>query len=53
MMRPISRRGFMASLAGAGALTASGRAFAETWPSRPVTIVVPFPAGASDRKSVV
>ena len=47
MMRPISRRGFMASLAGAGALTASGRAFAETWPSRPVTIVVPFPAGAS------
>jgi len=47
MMRPISRRGFMASMAGAGALAASGRAFAETWPSRPVTIVVPFPAGAS------
>ena len=47
MMRPISRRGFIASLAGAGALAASGRAFAETWPSRPVTIVVPFPAGAS------
>jgi tripartite-type tricarboxylate transporter receptor subunit TctC len=47
MMRPISRRGFMASMAGAGALAAQDRAFADTWPSRPVTIVVPFPAGAS------
>lgn len=47
MMRPITRRGFVASLAGAGALAAQGRAFADTWPSRPVTIVVPFPAGAS------
>lgn len=47
MMRPISRRGFMASMAGAGALATQGRAFADTWPSRPVTIVVPFPAGAS------
>ncbi|RXT55985.1 hypothetical protein B6S44_07835 [Bosea sp. Tri-44] len=47
MMRPISRRRFMASLAGAGALATQGRAFADTWPSRPVTIVVPFPAGAS------
>ena len=47
MMRPITRRGFIASMAGAGALAAQGRAFAETWPSRPVTIVVPFPAGAS------
>jgi len=47
MMRPISRRGFMASMAGAGALAVQGPAFAETWPSRPVTIVVPFPAGAS------
>ena len=47
MMRPISRRGFIASMAGAGALAVQGRAFADTWPSRPVTIVVPFPAGAS------
>lgn len=47
MMRPISRRRFIASMAGAGALAAQGRAFADTWPSRPVTIVVPFPAGAS------
>ncbi|AZO80356.1 MULTISPECIES: tripartite tricarboxylate transporter substrate binding protein [unclassified Bosea (in: a-proteobacteria)] len=47
MMRPISRRRFMASLAGASALATQGRAFADTWPSRPVTIVVPFPAGAS------
>ena len=47
MMRPISRRGFMASLAGASALAAGGRALADIWPSRPVIIVVPFPAGAS------
>jgi len=47
MMRPISRRRFIASMAGASALAAQGRAFADTWPSRPVTIVVPFPAGAS------
>jgi len=47
MMRPISRRRFIASMAGAGVLAAQGRAFADTWPSRPVTIVVPFPAGAS------
>ncbi|WID96958.1 tripartite tricarboxylate transporter substrate binding protein [Bosea vestrisii] len=47
MMRPISRRRFIASMAGAGALAVQGRAFAATWPSRPVTIVVPFPAGAS------
>ncbi|CAN7206851.1 tripartite tricarboxylate transporter substrate binding protein [Bosea sp. LjRoot90] len=47
MMRPISRRRFMASMAGASVLAVQGRAFADTWPSRPVTIVVPFPAGAS------
>lgn len=47
MERQLSRRGFMAGIAGASALAGSGPAFADTWPSRATNIVVPFPAGAS------
>lgn len=48
----ISRRAFAASLVGAGALASSlvagvQSAAAQSWPARPVTLVVPFPAGAS------
>ena len=34
-----------ASALALGSLTAAGAASAQTWPTRPVTIVVPFPAG--------
>ncbi len=47
MERQLSRRGFMAGIAGASALAGNGPAFADTWPSRATNIVVPFPAGAS------
>lgn len=47
MVRQLSRRNFMASVAGAGLLAGPRQAFADTWPSRPTNIVVPFPAGAS------
>ncbi|QEL23851.1 tripartite tricarboxylate transporter substrate binding protein [Bosea sp. F3-2] len=47
MGHQLSRRSFMASLAGAGLIAGQHRAFADTWPSRPTNIVVPFPAGAS------
>jgi tripartite-type tricarboxylate transporter receptor subunit TctC len=30
-----------------GAVLASGGAFAQTWPSKPLTLVVPFPAGGT------
>lgn len=47
MERELSRRSFVASLAGAGLLAGQRQAFADSWPSRPTNIVVPFPAGAS------
>lgn len=47
MERQLSRRSFIASIAGAGLLAGHRQAFADTWPSRPANIVVPFPAGAS------
>lgn len=47
MERQLSRRSFMASLAGASVLAGNRQVLANTWPSRPTNIVVPFPAGAS------
>jgi len=47
MERQLSRRCFMAGVAGAGLLAGRSQALADTWPSRPTSIVVPFPAGAS------
>ncbi|QCK87548.1 tripartite tricarboxylate transporter substrate binding protein [Phreatobacter aquaticus] len=44
----ISRRSFAASLSGlAGALASPSLVQAQAWPSRAITLVVPFPAGAS------
>src|SRR5215467_11808076 len=42
----LPRRAFLHLTAGAGALPALSRiAWAQTYPSRPVTMIVPFPAG--------
>ncbi|MBN8944047.1 MAG: tripartite tricarboxylate transporter substrate binding protein [Rhizobiales bacterium] len=47
-MGTLSRRTLTASLASLAAGAAIGRpALAQSWPTRPVTILVPFPAGAS------
>jgi tripartite-type tricarboxylate transporter receptor subunit TctC len=44
----VSRRGFLLMAAGgAASLGAAGRAPAETWPARPITMVVPFPPGGN------
>jgi tripartite-type tricarboxylate transporter receptor subunit TctC len=43
--RPSTLRRATLALAALGALGASPFAVADTWPSKPVTIVVPFPAG--------
>jgi len=45
--RHISRRRFISALGGAAALPLAAPASAETWPSRPVTIICPFTAGLS------
>ena len=37
---------FRAALLAAAALLAGAPAFAQTWPSRPITLVVPFVAGS-------
>ncbi|KFC70363.1 Twin-arginine translocation pathway signal precursor [Bosea sp. LC85] len=42
-----SRRAFAASLVGLGALASTRGALGQSWPARPVTIIVPFPAGAA------
>jgi tripartite-type tricarboxylate transporter receptor subunit TctC len=45
----LRRRGAVAALAAAAAAVICGQALAqEAWPSRPVTIVVPYPAGGSN-----
>lgn len=43
----LNRRHCLALLGGAGAALANGAVSAQAWPSRPVRIVVPFPAGGS------
>jgi len=40
-----TRRSLIAGSLGAAALGATGTAFADTWPGKPVTVIVPFPAG--------
>ncbi|MBK6006602.1 tripartite tricarboxylate transporter substrate binding protein [Ramlibacter ginsenosidimutans] len=43
MLPSLSRRGALAALA----LGLSGGAFAQAWPSKPIRLVIPFPAGGS------
>ena len=54
MMKSISRRAFVAGLGAVGLSTSlmSGTSFAETFPSKPVNIVVPFPAGGGGDSAV-
>jgi tripartite-type tricarboxylate transporter receptor subunit TctC len=40
---PITKRSLL--LAAAGVFALCGAATAQTWPSKPITFVVPFPAG--------
>jgi tripartite-type tricarboxylate transporter receptor subunit TctC len=42
---PTTRRGLLSAAAALAAATLPGLALAQAWPARPVTIVVPFPAG--------
>jgi tripartite-type tricarboxylate transporter receptor subunit TctC len=46
-MNSITRRGLGGIALGAGFGSASRQAAAQAWPSRPVTVVVPWPAGGS------
>lgn len=41
------KRSFLAAMAGLSVVSAAPLAFAQTWPGRPVRIVVPFPAGGT------
>jgi tripartite-type tricarboxylate transporter receptor subunit TctC len=43
----LDRRRAMQSLAVAAAMTACGSAFAQSWPAKPITLIVPFPAGGT------
>ena len=45
-LRPISRRLVLQGVALAAAMTVSG-AMAQAWPNRPITLIVPFPAGGT------
>ena len=40
-----TKRGFLLALAASASISAICPAFAEVYPARPITIVVPFPAG--------
>ena len=40
-----SKRGFLLALAASASISAICPAFAEVYPARPITVVVPFPAG--------
>ncbi len=40
-----SRRSLLGGALGAAALGATGSAWAEAWPTKPVNVIVPFPAG--------
>ena len=42
------RRAFVAAMAASAAALSSGVAIAQTWPQRPIRIVVPFAAGGPD-----
>src|SRR5262245_54146801 len=46
-MQQIHRRAALGVLAAGLCLTAAAPAFADTWPSRPVTLMVPFTAGTT------
>lgn len=43
----LTRRAFARPLVAALALAASGSAFAQAWPSRPISLIVPFAAGGT------
>ena len=45
--RPLTRRGWARSAVGLLLAAASGLAGAQAWPSRPITLIVPFPAGGT------
>jgi tripartite-type tricarboxylate transporter receptor subunit TctC len=45
-LRPFSRRRLMQGVALAATLSATG-AMAQAWPARPITLIVPFPAGGT------
>lgn len=44
-MTPTRRRAALTLLAACAAALAGGSALAQSWPSKPVTLIVPFPAG--------
>jgi tripartite-type tricarboxylate transporter receptor subunit TctC len=46
-IRGMKRRAFIAALGGAAASVSAGIATAEDWPTRPVTLVVPYAAGSA------